>query len=135
MWMILQAKELDDWVIATGKTSPLRDFVRMSFEEIGVEVEFIGEGVDEKGFVKGCNNPQFQLEIGKEVLAVDPKYFRPTEGGLLIGYPSKAKNNLVWECKYDLASLVKYMMQSDLNLMQKNQYLKEGGYAILNYFE
>lgn len=135
MWMILQADEPEDWVIATGKTTPVRDFVRMSFAEAGIELEFKGEGVDEKGYVKSCANPEFQLEIGKEVLAVDPKYFRPTEVDLLIGDPTKARTKLGWECKYDLQALVKDMMQSDLKLMQKDQYLKEGGYQTLNYFE
>jgi GDPmannose 4,6-dehydratase len=135
MWMILQADEAEDWVIATGKTTPVRDFVRMSFAEVGIELEFKGEGIDERGYVKACSNPDFQLEIGKEVLAVDPKYFRPTEVDLLIGDPTKAKTKLGWECKYDLAALVKDMMQSDLKLMQKDQYLKDGGYSTLNYFE
>ena len=135
MWMILQAEEAEDWVIATGTTTPVREFVRMSFAEVGIELEFKGEGVDERGYVKACNNPEFQLEIGKEVLAVDPKYFRPTEVDLLIGDPTKAKTKLGWECQYDLAALVKDMMQSDLKLMQKDQYLKDGGYTLLNYFE
>lgn len=135
MWMILQADEAEDWVIATGNTTPVREFVRMSFAEVGIELEFKGEGVDEKGYVKACNNPDYQLEIGKEILAVDPKYFRPTEVDLLIGDPSKAKNKLGWECQYDLADLVKDMMQSDISLMKKDQYLKEGGYKTLNYFE
>ena len=135
MWMILQADEAEDWVIATGTTTPVRDFVRMSFAEVGIELEFKGEGVNEKGYVKACNNPEFQIEIGTEVLAVDPKYFRPTEVDLLIGDPTKAKTKLGWECKYDLAALVKDMMQSDLKLMQKDQYLKDSGYTTLNYFE
>jgi GDPmannose 4,6-dehydratase len=135
MWMILQADEAEDWVIATGKTTPVRDFVRMSFAEVGIELEFKGEGAEEKGYVKACTNPEFQLEIGKEVLAVDPKYFRPTEVDLLIGDPTKAQTKLGWECKYDLPALVKDMMQSDLKLMQKDQYLKDGGYITLNYFE
>jgi GDPmannose 4,6-dehydratase len=135
MWMILQADEAEDWVIATGKTTPVRDFVRMSFAEVGIELEFKGEGVQEKGFVRSCSNPEFQLEIGKEILAVDPKYFRPTEVDLLIGDPTKARTKLGWECKYDLPALVKDMMQSDLKLMQKDQYLKDGGYQTLNYFE
>jgi GDPmannose 4,6-dehydratase len=135
MWMILQAEEAEDWVIATGTTTPVREFVRMSFAEVGVELEFTGEGVEEKAFVKSCNNPDYQISIGKEVLAVDPKYFRPTEVDLLIGDPSKAKNKLGWECQYDLASLVKDMIQSDLTLMKKDQYLNEGGYTTLNYFE
>ncbi len=135
MWMILQADQAEDWVIATGTTTRVRDFVRMSFAEVGIELEFIGEGVAEKGYVKACTNPEFQLEIGKEVLAVDPKYFRPTEVDLLIGDPTKARNKLGWECKYDLPDLVKDMMRSDLKLMQKDQYLKVGGYTTLNYFE
>ena len=135
MWMILQADEPEDWVIATGKTTPVRDFVRMSFNEVGIELEFKGNGVDEKAYVKACKDPDFQLEIGKEVLAVDPKYFRPTEVDLLIGDPTKAKTKLGWVPEYDLQGLVKDMIDSDIKLMQKEQYLKNGGYRILNYFE
>lgn len=135
MWMILQADEPEDWVIATGKTTSVRDFVRMSFEEVGIELEFKGEGVDEKAYVKACKDPDFQLEIGKEVLAVDPKYFRPTEVDLLIGDPTKAKTKLGWVPEYDLQGLVRDMMENDVKLMQKEQYLKDGGYRILNYFE
>jgi GDPmannose 4,6-dehydratase len=135
MWMILQADEAEDWVIATGKTTPVREFARMSFAEVGIELEFKGEGIDEKGYVKACTNPAFKIEIGKEVLAVDPKYFRPTEVDLLIGDPTKARTKLGWECQYDLPALVKDMMQSDLKLMQKDQYLKDSGYTTLNYFE
>lgn len=135
MWMILQADEAEDWVIATGKTTTVRDFVRMSFNEVGIELEFRGEGVDEKAYVKSCANPEYQLEIGKEVLAVDPKYFRPTEVDLLIGDPTKANEKLGWVPEHDLQSLVKDMMTSDLKLMRKEQYLKEGGYVIMNYFE
>lgn len=135
MWMILQADEAEDWVIATGKTTTVRDFVRMSFQEVGIELEFKGEGVDEKAYVKSCNDPDYQLEIGKEVLAVDPKYFRPTEVDLLIGDPTKANEKLGWIPEHDLQSLVKDMMTSDLKLMRKEQYLKEGGYITMNYFE
>ena len=151
MWMILQAEEAEDWVIATGTTTSVRDFVRMSFEQVGIELEFKGEGVHEKGFVKGIDEEKYQAalsengqrktsneerpEIGQEVLAVDPKYFRPTEVDLLIGDPSKAKQKLGWECKYDLQDLVKDMMKSDLKLMKKDQFLKDNGYATLNYFE
>ena len=135
MWMILQADQPEDWVIATGVTTTVRDFVRLAFEEVGIKVEFKGEGVDEKAFVKACNNPIYQLEIGKEILSVDSKYFRPTEVDLLIGDPTKAKTKLGWECQYDLQDLVKDMMRSDVKLMKKDQYLKEGGYTTLNYFE
>ncbi|WP_430908619.1 GDP-mannose 4,6-dehydratase [Maribacter sp. 2-571] len=135
MWMILQADEAEDWVIATGKTTTVRDFVRMSFAEADIELEFKGEGVNEKAFVKACNNPDYQIEIGKEVLSVDPKYFRPTEVELLIGDPSKAKNKLGWIPEFELKDLVKDMMQSDLKLMQKDRFLQTGGYRTLNYFE
>ncbi|MGK6352529.1 GDP-mannose 4,6-dehydratase [Parapedobacter sp. DT-150] len=135
MWMILQAKEAEDWVIATGKTTPVRDFVRMAFAEAGIELEFTGEGVEERGYIKSCNHPEYQLEIGKEVLVVDPKYFRPTEVELLIGDPSKAKTKLGWVPEYDLQDLVKDMMEGDIKLMKKEQYLKAGGYQTLNYFE
>ncbi|MHA7059232.1 GDP-mannose 4,6-dehydratase [Aquimarina sp. M1] len=135
MWMILQADEAEDWVIATGKTTPVRDFVKMSFAEAGIELEFEGEGVNEKGFIKACNNPDYQLPIGKEVLNVDPKYFRPTEVDLLIGDASKAKNKLGWIPEYELKYLIKDMMKSDLRLMKKDQYLQNGGYTTLNYFE
>ncbi|QDO93671.1 GDP-mannose 4,6-dehydratase [Formosa sediminum] len=135
MWLILQAEAAEDWVIATGKTTPVRDFVKMAFGELGITLEFKGEGVDEKAYVAACDNPEFQLEIGKEVLAVDPKYFRPTEVDLLIGDASKANNKLGWTPEYELKDLVKDMMQSDLKLMQKDQFLKEGGYDTLNYFE
>ena len=135
MWMILQAEEAEDWVIATGKTTAVRDFVRLAFKEVGVSLEFKGEGVNEKGFVASCDNPEYQLPIGKQVLNVDPKYFRPTEVDLLIGDPTKARTKLGWEATHDLASLVADMMQSDLKLMQKEQHLKEGGYTTLNYFE
>ncbi|CAM4172571.1 GDP-mannose 4,6-dehydratase [Gillisia limnaea] len=135
MWMILQAEEAEDWVIATGKTTSVRDFVRMAFAEVGIELEFMGTGVDEKVYVKSCSNPEFQLEEGKEVLAVDPKYFRPTEVDLLIGDASKANTKLGWTPEYNLKDLVKEMMTSDVQLMQKEQHLKVGGYQVLNYFE
>ncbi|MEZ7495045.1 GDP-mannose 4,6-dehydratase [Leeuwenhoekiella aequorea] len=135
MWMILQADEAEDWVIATNKTTPVRDFVRMAFGHAGIELEFKGAGVEEKGYVKACNNPEYQLEIGKEILAVDPKYFRPTEVDLLIGDATKAKEKLGWVPEYELKDLVNDMMQSDIKLMKKDQYLKDGGYRILNYFE
>ncbi len=135
MWLILQADEAEDWVIATGKTTTVRDFVKMCFNHVGIELEFKGEGSDEKGFVKSCNNPDYQLEIGKEVVVVDEKYYRPTEVDLLIGDATKAKEKLGWVPKYDLPALVEDMMSSDLKLMQKKQYLKDGGYRIKNYFE
>lgn len=134
MWLILQAKEAEDWVIATGITTEVRDFVKMAFNELGIEVEFRGEGINEKGYIKKCNG-DFQLEIGKEVVSVDERYFRPTEVDLLIGDASKAREKLGWIPEYDLSALIKDMVQSDLKLMQKDKYLKDGGYKILSYFE
>ncbi len=132
MWMILQADQPEDWVIATGITTTVREFVRLSFAEVGIELEFSGEGIYEKAFVVKCNNPSFKIEIGKEVLSVDSTYFRPTEVDLLIGDPSKAKTKLGWVPEYDLSSLVKDMMQSDIKLMQKDLYLKNGGFSMYN---
>ncbi len=135
MWMILQADKPEDWVIATGKTTKVRDFVRMAFKEIGVELEFTGTGENEKGFVKKCHSPKYQLEVGKEVLSIDPKYYRPTEVDLLIGDASKAKQKLGWEATCDVAGLVTEMMQSDLKLMEKDRHLNKGGFDTLNYYE
>ena len=135
MWLILQADEPEDWVIATGVTTPVREFVRMSFAYAGIELEFKGEGVDEKAYVVSCSNPDYQVEIGKEVVGVDPRYFRPTEVDLLIGDPSKAENKLGWTREYKLENLVDDMMKSDLHLMTKDQYLQDGGYKTMNYFE
>ena len=119
MWMILQADKPEDWVIATGQTTTVRDFVSMAFAEVGIAIEFNGAGVDEKAFVVSCSDPNYKLEIGKEVLSVDSSYYRPTEVDLLIGDPTKAKNKLGWVPEHDLASLVKDMMQSDLELFKK----------------
>jgi GDPmannose 4,6-dehydratase len=135
MWMILQADEAEDWVIATGVTTPVREFVKMAFREAGIELEFKGTGKEEKAYIASCSNPEYQVQIGKEVVAVDSRYFRPTEVDLLIGDASKAKNKLGWVPEYDLEYLVKDMMQSDLQLMKKDAYLKDGGYKTLNYFE
>jgi GDP-mannose 4,6-dehydratase len=135
MWMILQADEPEDWVIATGQTTTVRDFVKISFAYAGIELEFRGEGIDEKAYVRSCSNPKYQLEIGKEVISVNPRYFRPTEVDLLLGDPTKAEEKLGWVREYKLKELVDDMMQSDLKLMTKDQYLKDGGYTIMNYFE
>ena len=135
MWMVLQADEAEDWVIATGKTTTVRDFVKMCFSHIGIEIEFKEEGASEKGYVKICNNPEYKIEIGKEVVAVDEKYYRPTEVDLLIGDASKARKKLGWEPEYNLQDLIDDMMSFDIKLMKKEQYLKDGGYTIKNYFE
>ena len=135
MWMILQADKPEDWVIATGVTTTVRDFVAMAFEQVGISLEFKGQGVEEKAYVTACSNQEFQLEIGKEVISVDPTYFRPTEVNLLLGDPTKAKNKLGWVPEYDLASLVKDMMQSDIELMQKDVVLLKAGHEILKQAE
>jgi GDPmannose 4,6-dehydratase len=135
MYLILQQEKPDDFVIATGVTTEVRDFVRMAFGEVGIELDFHGVGVNEKAYVKSCNNPEYQVPVGKQVLAVDPAYFRPTEVELLIGDPSKSNKVLGWIPEYNLQGLVKDMMESDIHLMKKDKYLKDGGYRIFNYFE
>ena len=135
MWMILQAEESEDWVIATGRTTTIRDFVKMAFNHIGVELEFLGEGINEVAKIASCSNPDYQLEIGKEVLSIDEKYFRPTEVDLLVGDPTKAKQKLGWEPQITLEELVEDMMRSDLRLFKKDKYLKDGGFKTLNFFE
>jgi GDPmannose 4,6-dehydratase len=135
MWMILQVKDPEDWVIATGQTTTVRDFVRMAFAYTGITLEFKGEGIDEKGYVVSCSNPDYQVAAGTEVVAVDPRYFRPTEVDLLLGDPTKAEQKLGWNREYKLQDLVNDMMESDLKLMTKDTYLKDGGYQIMSYFE
>tara|TARA_R110000787_G_scaffold149633_3_gene263575 strand:- start:1678 stop:2808 length:1131 start_codon:yes stop_codon:yes gene_type:complete len=124
MWMILQEETPDDWVISTGVTTKVRDFVKMSFQEVGIQLEFTGNGINEKGVVKSCSNPKYQIQKGKEVLAVDSRYFRPTEVDLLVGDSTKARTKLGWKCEYNLSGLIKEMMESDLLLMEKNEMLK-----------
>lgn len=119
MWLILQQEKPEDFVIATGITTTVRDFIRMAFSEVGIEVEFSGDGVNEVAKIAKCNNPLYQVAIGTEVVAVDPRYFRPTEVELLIGDPTKAKEKLGWKLKYDLPALVKDMMDSDVKLFTK----------------
>jgi GDPmannose 4,6-dehydratase len=119
MWLILQQDVPEDYVIATGITTRVREFVRMAFAEVGIEVEFSGEGIDEVGKVVAYHNPNYQVAIGREVVAVDPKYFRPTEVELLIGDPTKSKTKLGWQPKYDLPALVKDMMEGDMALFKK----------------
>lgn len=119
MWLILQQDQPEDFVIATGITTTVRDFVILSFNEVGIELEFKGSGIDEVALVKACHNSLYQVEIGKEVVAVDPRYFRPTEVELLIGDPTKAQTKLGWKLKYDLPALVKDMMSSDIQLFSK----------------
>jgi GDPmannose 4,6-dehydratase len=135
MWLILQADVAEDWVIATGVTTEVREFVKLAFAEVGIELEFRGEGIDEKAFVKSCANLNYQVEIGKEVVAVDKRYFRPTEVDLLIGDATKAREKLGWTLKYTLKELVEEMMEHDITLAKKDTYLKSQGYKILRYFE
>jgi GDPmannose 4,6-dehydratase len=135
MYLILQQETPEDYVIATGVTTRVREFVRLAFAEVGIEVEFRGEGAEEKGYVAACNNPDYQLEIGKQVVAVDPKYFRPTEVELLIGDTTKSQTKLGWKPKYDLAMLVAEMVAADVEHFRKEKLLKEYGYAIKNQFE
>jgi GDPmannose 4,6-dehydratase len=119
MWRILQQEVAEDYVIATGITTPVRDFVRMAFDELGIELAFTGKGAEEVAVVTACRNKDFILPIGKEVVAVDVAYYRPTEVELLIGDPTKAKTKLGWEPKYDLAELVREMMLADVELFRK----------------
>jgi GDPmannose 4,6-dehydratase len=135
MYLILQQETPEDYVIATGVTTRVREFVRMAFEQVGITIEFKGEGVGEKGYVTSCSLPDYQIEIGKEVVAVDPAYFRPTEVDLLIGDPTKSNTKLGWKPKYDLKMLVEDMMTSDVNFFRKEKLLKEYGYSIKNQFE
>jgi GDPmannose 4,6-dehydratase len=135
MWMILQAEKPEDWVIATGKATTVREFVQMAFHEVGMEIRFEGKGVEEKAFVVSCNNPDYVIEEGTEILSVDPKYFRPTEVEYLLGDASKAKNKLGWTPEYDLKGLVTEMMESDMKLMGRDHFLKENGYYVNNYYE
>lgn len=113
MWLILQQESPEDFVLATGVTTTIREFVKLAFEYVGIEIGFSGIGENEVGSVVKCNG-DYQLDLGKVVVKVDPKYFRPTEVDLLLGDPSKAKSKLGWKPKYDLASLVDEMMESDL---------------------
>jgi GDPmannose 4,6-dehydratase len=135
MWLILQQETPEDYVIATGITTTVRDFVRMSFKELGIELAFEGRGQEEIGKVVSCSNPEYQLPKGKEVIKVDPAYYRPTEVDLLIGDPTKAKEKLGWKLQYDLPALVKDMVQSDVELFKKDQLLIKGGHKVFNYHE
>jgi GDPmannose 4,6-dehydratase len=130
MWLILQQDIPEDYVIATGVTTTVRDFVKMAFAEVSAVLEFRGEGVEEKGYVVASNNPDFPIEIGKEVVAVDAAYFRPTEVDLLIGDPTKSKTKLGWVPKYDLPMLVNDMVSSDVKLFQREKLLKESGFDV-----
>ncbi len=155
MHLILQQEKPDDYVIATGITTSIRDFIKLTASELGIEMTFFGEGADEKGYVTAIDDKVFNLKVGEQylenfekrirkdlksgneipVISVDPQYFRPTEVELLIGDPTKAKEKLGWVPKYDLKGLISDMIHSDVELMKKDAFLREGGYRTLNYFE
>ncbi|RAJ10526.1 GDPmannose 4,6-dehydratase [Chitinophaga skermanii] len=135
MWLILQQDTPEDYVIATGITTTVRDFIRMAFAEVGAELEFKGEGVNEVAVIKSTTGKYPALEVGQEVVAIDPRYFRPTEVELLIGDPTKANTKLGWKPKYDLPALVKEMVSADVELFEREKILKDAGYKVLNQFE
>lgn len=126
MWLMLQQEKADDYVLATGKTVTVKYFVELAFKEVGIEIEWKGEGVDQKGYNKSTN---------EAIIEVDPKYFRPTEVDILIGDPSKAAKELNWKHEYSVEELAAEMAQADLNLFKKDKYLMEGGHNVLNYNE
>ncbi|MGB4838451.1 MAG: GDP-mannose 4,6-dehydratase, partial [Saprospiraceae bacterium] len=134
MYLILQQDEPEDFVLATGVTTEIREFIRMAFAEAGIEIEFKSDGIDEKGYVKSCSSA-YPIEIGKEILAIDPKYFRPTEVDLLIGDPTKAMTKLGWKPKYDVKMLCKEMVLADIELFKRDQVLRENGFIVRNEFE
>lgn len=147
MYLILQQDTPDDYVISTGITTTIRDFIRMSFLEVGVKVDFRGENENEQGYVTEVNEQKFsevvgaeyldgfKKRIGEAVVGVDPAYFRPTEVDILIGDNTKSRTKLGWEPIYNLETLCQDMVVHDVELMKKEEYLKNGGYRILNYFE
>ncbi len=135
MYLILQQPEPDDYVVATGVTTSVRDFVRLAFAEIGVQVEFKGKGEQEVGIVTASSHPDFQIKIGKEVVGIDPRYYRPAEVELLIGDPTKAQQKLGWKPKYDLKALVKEMVEADVQLFRRDALLVDNGYDIKKEFE
>ncbi|MCO6462379.1 MAG: GDP-mannose 4,6-dehydratase [Saprospiraceae bacterium] len=135
MYLILQQDQPQDFVIATGITTPVREFVRKAFAEAGIEVEFSGEGASEKAHVVKCLDSGYQLPVGKEVVAVDPRYYRPTEVDLLIGDSSKARQLLGWQPKYDLNALIKEMVVADIELFQRDKMLRENGFDTSHEYE
>lgn len=134
MWLMLQQPHPDDFVIATGTTTSVRDFARRAFAELGIEIEFQGSGLAEKGIVVACKG-EYHLDTGREVIAVDPRYFRPSEVDLLIGDASKAREKLGWTPRYSLDALIKEMVEADIEHCMRDRYLREGGHQIMNYYE
>ena len=127
MYLILQQEKPEDFVLATGITTYIRDFVKMSFAEVGIELAFKGEAENEEGYIVACNNPEYQLPIGKSVVKVDPRYYRPTEVELLIGDPTKANTQLGWKPKYTLETMCAEMVASDLVIFKKERHIKQSG--------
>lgn len=135
MYLMMQQEKPEDYVIATGITTTVRDFIKAAFKEAGIEISFHGKGVDEVGIVEKSNNPEFAVEKGQTVVKVDTAYFRPTEVDILVGDASKARKELGWNPEYNLEGLIKDMVNADLRLVKKEKYLNDGGYRIMNYFE
>ena len=134
MWRILQQDVAEDYVIATGKTTTVRDFIKMAFAEVGAEIEFKGKGVNEVGYVSSCTS-EYKFSVGQEVVKIDPRYFRPTEVELLIGDPSKANQKLGWQPKYSLKELVAEMVEVDVQAFKQEKLLIESGFNIARQFE
>jgi GDPmannose 4,6-dehydratase len=136
MYLMMQQDKPEDFVIATGRTTSVKEMIIMAFQNVGAEIDFKGEGKDEIGYIKSCSGEYSQiLQQGKEVIKIDPRYFRPTEVDLLVGDSSKAKEKLGWEPEYSLEDLIKEMVESDIKLMQKDRFLSDSGYDVKNYFE
>ena len=135
MWLMLQQPQPEDFVIATGVTTTVREFIQMAFAELGIEIVFRGKGVEEKGYVNSCSNADYQLETGLDIVCVDAEYFRPTEVEILIGDPTKAKAKLGWKPRHTLSGLVKEMVEADIELFSREKMLKEAGYYVVNQFE
>ncbi|HMQ50297.1 MAG TPA: GDP-mannose 4,6-dehydratase [Saprospiraceae bacterium] len=135
MYLMLQQDQAEDFVIATGKTTSVRDFVILAFRQLGIELEFRNKGQEEVAVVAAARHPDFFVQPGQEVLAIDPRYFRPSEVDLLIGDPTQARTKLGWEPKYDLTMLVREMVHADVLLFRRDQLLKEAGFEVRNEFE
>ena len=135
MYLMLQQPEPEDYVIATGITTSVRDFVTMAFREAGIDIEFRGKGDKEKGYVTRVNNKDIIIEEGKEVVAIDTNYYRPTEVDMLVGDPTKAQQKLGWAPQYDLEELVKEMVQADIESLKKEKLLRDSGFTVKNQYE
>ena len=135
MWLMLQQDQPEDFVIATGNTTSVREFLKRAFKEVGIEIDFRGENEMEEAFVTKCSNEAYQLPAGKVVAKVDKRYFRPTEVDILLGDASKAKEKLGWEPQYNLNRLISEMVQNDLKLFAKDKYLEEGGHNTYRFYE